>query len=184
MANFLQKAEKPVLYTALGILLFLGIKNYINDEKSDGTKETIQKISENIDTIKAGVDTVKVERRLDADTLKQNVKDIDTVVNRTEQKVDTLIIQVQKVQQTADSILDKVEECCDCKKKPVVKPKQKSKPQPKQKVQPKPQPQSKPELKPVVNPVVRDTVVQETVQPKQVVNPVKIVCYERVIWSR
>ena len=75
--------KDAILYTALGILLALAIKGC-----NDGDKTT-----EAVQDIKANVDTVKTERRLDADTIKVEVRETKKIVKRVEKKV---------------------EECCDC----------------------------------------------------------------------
>ena len=149
----LRKCEKPVLYTTLGALLLLAIKNCGDGNKARETNEFVKDVA-------AGVDTIKQERRMDADTVKHIARETNKVVHRVEKKVD-------KVQETADSILVKVDDCCGCNKKPVVKP---IAPVKKDTVPAKPVVDTIPVKKPVV-PVKRDTVwLHDTICPKE---PVK-----------
>lgn len=126
LKNVWARAEKPVLYTTLGALLLLGIKNCSDGDVARETNENVKKVVANTDSLKN-----------DADTIKAFTKATNTIVDRTEHKVDNL-------QETADSILSIVDSCCDCnkqpeqkpvpkKKKPVVEPKKNPvKPEPKQ----------------------------------------------------
>ncbi len=104
--NFWLKAKDPVLFTMLGALLVLSIKTCGDGNKARETNEIVKDVATNVDTIKQNTDTVKA-----------TVKAVHKIVTRTEKKVDVL-------QETADSILAKVDSCCDCepKHKPIVQP--------------------------------------------------------------
>lgn len=126
LRNIWARAEKPVLYTTLAALLLLGIKNCSDGDVARETNEDVKKVLGDTDWLKR-----------DTDTIKAFTKVTNTVVQRTEAKVDGL-------QESADSILQKLDSCCDCdkqreqkpapkKKKPVAEPKKNPvKPEPKQ----------------------------------------------------
>ena len=134
--NVWTKAKEPVLFTVLGALLVLSVKNCGDGNKARETNEIVKGVAENVDTIKTETHEIKQDTKdikHDTDTLKAFAKATHKVVTRIEDKVDTL-------QNTADSILTKVEECCDCNDK-------------------------KPEVR--VRPVKRDTVPRVLPKPKR-----------------
>lgn len=100
MANkaqaFWAKAKDPVLFTVLGALLILAMKNCGDGNRARETNDIVKEVAANVDTIKH-----------DADTVKATVKAVHKIVTRTEKKVDC-------VQETADSILAKIDSCCGC----------------------------------------------------------------------
>ena len=152
LKNLWTRAKDPILFTTLGVLLFLGVKNCSNGDAARETNETIKEVA-------ANVDTIKEERRLDADTIKATTRAIHTVVKRTEKKVDVL-------QETADSILAKVDSCCDCNQQQPAPKKPVQKPAPKKPVQ---QPEPRKPVAPkdtVVIKIIHDTVVKQPEQPK------------------
>ena len=112
MAVNWNKVKFPALFTMLGVLLLLSVKNCSDNKKS---REGDEKVAANIDTILQ-------ERRNDADTIKAYAEAIYDDTEEINHKVD-------KVQETSDSILARVrhidDSCCGCNDKPVVKPKQK-----------------------------------------------------------
>jgi hypothetical protein len=112
MAVNWNKVKFPALFTMLGVLLLLSVKNCSDNKKS---REGDEKVAANIDTILQ-------ERRNDADTIKAYAEAIYDNTEEINRKVD-------KVQETGDSILARVrhidDSCCGCNDKPVVKPKQK-----------------------------------------------------------
>ena len=140
--DFLNKAKVPAGIVVLVALLGLEIYNTVNTSKSGDMGKSVK-------NIEAGVDTLKAERRADADTVKAYVVATHTVAQRTEKKVDN-------VQKTADEILEKVDSCCDCnKQKPASRPMA---------------PRDTVASKPVPRPASRDTVVvvvHDTVCPDQ-----------------
>ena len=112
MAVDWNKVKFPALFTMLGVLLLLSVKNCSDNKNS---REGDEKVAANIDTILQ-------ERRNDADTIKAYAEAIYDDTEEINHKVD-------KVQETSDSILARVshidDSCCGCNDKPVVKPRQK-----------------------------------------------------------
>ncbi len=144
LRNIWARAEKPVLYTTLAALLFLGIKNC-----SDG--DVVRETNEDVKNV-----------LVDTDTTKTLAKKTFTVVTRTDQRVKDL-------QGTADSILSRVDSCCDCNKQPE---QEQSKPAPKKK-----KPVAKPRDTIVVKKTVHDTVyVDKPKQPQDTTRQIMVTC--------
>lgn len=133
--SFWARAKEPVLYTTLGALLILSVKQCDDGNKARETNKTVKSVAEQIDSIKDNTDELIADVDATLDVVKKNNK----IVNRTEDKIDSL---QELLQETADTILAHVDSCCDCNKKPVVKPKPKPRPVPRDTVyadKPKPQ---------------------------------------------
>ncbi|MBQ9540305.1 MAG: hypothetical protein IJU89_02670 [Alphaproteobacteria bacterium] len=109
--NFWTRAKEPVLYTALGALLILSVKNCSDGNKSRETNDVVKSVAEQIDSVQMDTDTVKAYATATYNVAQEN----NTVVKRTEGKVDN-------VQETVDTILAHVDSCCDCNARPVVRP--------------------------------------------------------------
>ena len=138
--NLWARAKEPVLYTTLGALLILSVKQCGDGNKSRETNDVVKSVAEKIDSVADDTDTVKAYAKATYNVAVEN----NNIVKRTESKVDAL-------QETADTILAHVDSCCDCNKKPVVRPRRPaSRPVPRDTV---------PAVKPQPNPCPRDTVV-------------------------
>ena len=151
----LHEAKTWALPVGIVVLLILSVKQCSDGNKSRETNETVKKIAENVDTIKQ-------ERRLDADTIKAVTKSTNKIVRRTEKKVD-------EIRAVEDAILAKIDSCCDCGKKQEVKPVKK---QDENSVKPQPKPQSKPTPKQnsQPQPTADTAIVWKVVQTKAVIN--------------
>ena len=154
LRNIWARAEKPVLYTTLAALLFLGIKNCSDGDGTRKTGEQAQEVITKIDSLK-----------VDADTIKDYNKATYTVVTRTEQRVKDL-------QGTVGSILSIVDSCCDCDKQKQPKPAPKKR---KPVVKPEPPKPHKPDTVVVVR---RDTVYVDNPRPDAPKTPKAVLdCY-------
>ncbi|MBP5794943.1 MAG: hypothetical protein J6W41_02915 [Alphaproteobacteria bacterium] len=109
--RFLGRAEKPALFVMMAALLGISVKNCSDGDKSRETNDVVKSVAEKIDSVRMDADTVKAYSVATYNVAVENNK----IVNRTEEKVDAL-------QETADTILAHVDSCCDCNKKPVVRP--------------------------------------------------------------
>ena len=191
--KFCAQAKDPVIILGMTIIAcLLFFKSCGNGKKGYSDRELLQEIATNVETIKQDAGDVKADtkhiRRVVNKThstvtkTAAKVQNIETIVTRTEKKVDA-------VQETADSILTKVEECCGCN---CEKNKMAKIPNAKLVVVPSVDTASKPKPKPVV--VVVDTVSDKpdpvVVKPDTVpVAPVKkdtilarVVCTEYWIY--
>lgn len=140
--KFLSHAKVPAMFTMLGAILALNIKTCSDGNKSRETNDVVKSVAEKIDSVRMDADTVKAYSVATYDVAVKN----NEIVKRTEEKVDAL-------QETADTILAHVDSCCDCNKKPVVRPRRPA---------PRPVPRSTPrDTVPAVKPkpCPRDTVV-------------------------
>ncbi len=112
MAVDWNKIKYPALFTMLGALLILSVKNCSDNKKS----------RERDDRVAANIDTIMTENRDNSDTIKAYV---EAIYDKTE----TIDHKIDRVQETADTILAHVEyiedSCCGCNKNPVEKPRKK-----------------------------------------------------------
>ncbi len=108
--RFLGRAEKPALFVMMAALLGISVKNCSDGDKSRETNEIVRDVAETVDSV---ADNMATEASVSA--IYNVAVENNKIVNRTEEKVDAL-------QETADTILAHVDSCCDCNKKPVVRP--------------------------------------------------------------
>ncbi len=101
--RFLGRAEKPALFVMMAALLGISVKNCSDGDKSRETNEIVRDVAETVDSV---ADNMATEASVSA--IYSVAVENNKIVNRTEKKVDAL-------QETVDS-------CCDCNKKPVVRP--------------------------------------------------------------
>ena len=157
--NFLSRAKVPAMFTMLGAILLLNVKTCSDGNKSRKTNDVVKSVAEKIDSVRMDADTVKAYSVATYDVVVEN----NEIVKRTEKKVDAL-------QETADTILAHVDSCCDCNKKPVVRPRR---PVPRDTV---PAGKPKPCTPDTVVIVKRDTVYADKPKPKTN-SDVQVVCY-------
>lgn len=101
--RFLGRVEKPALFVMMAALLGISVKNCSDGDKSRETNEIVRDVAETVDSV---ADNIATEASVSA--IYGVAVENNKIVNRTEKKVDAL-------QETVDS-------CCDCNKKPVVRP--------------------------------------------------------------
>ena len=161
--NFLSRAKVPAMFTMLGAILLLNVKTCSDGNKSRKTNDVVKSVAEKIDSVRMDADTVKAYSVATYDVVVEN----NEIVKRTEKKVDAL-------QETADTILAHVDSCCDCNKKPVVRPRRPApRSTPRDTV---PAGKPKPCTPDTVVIVKRDTVYADKPKPKTN-SDVQVVCY-------
>lgn len=119
VVNVCEKAYKPVVGLGVLVLLFLQMKGCYHDSKetnkSDDMQATMSVVSSDVNQVRKDIDTIKADSR-------QTVKN----TNDIKQTADDIKKDTKVIRKATDSLLTKVEDCCGCKKHPVVvKPKDK-----------------------------------------------------------